>query len=359
MKKQLLTTTALAAAGAFAISGAAHAQASKPSLSLGGWGEGIVVMADQDIGGRVGVDVQHDSEIHFKGAATLDNGIKLATRVELEGNVSAGDQIDEAYVTVTGSFGQFRIGSDDNAAHLEVTSYAGTWATQVGQNAALDSNDVATRPTGFDGQTNIRLDIGDGDSEKITYFTPRIGGFRAGFSYLPSSEEDANNSMSPVSAGRHEGVAATASFEHKFGAVGLGLAAGYLQWSPGPTDTSGDDPKGWNVGGMVDVGAFRFAAGYLRSMNEGDNANVLELGARFKAGKNNFSVGYIHGEDDGAAAVTGEDETDIVLLSYRRDLGPGVQYRLNLWWVDYSGENAGSADDNETVALSTSVRVAF
>jgi hypothetical protein len=362
LKKQLLTTTALAAAGAFAISGAAYAQASKPTLSLGGWGEGIVAISDQDNRGSgtgtVGVDVHHDSEIHFKGATTLDNGIKLATRVELEGNTSA-DTIDEAYVTVTGSFGQFRIGSDDNAAHLEVTSYAGTWATQVGQNAALDSADMATRPSGFSAQTNIRLDVGDGDAEKITYFTPRIGGFRAGFSYLPSSEEDANGSMSQRSTERHEGFAGTASFEHKFGAVGLGLAAGYLEWTGrGPSDAATADPRGWNVGGRVDVGAFRLAAGFMSTREDGTNANVTELGARYKMGKNNFSVGYIHGEHDGTTAA-GEDETDILLVSYRRDLGPGVQYRLNLWWVDYTGEDAGNADDNEALALSTSVRVAF
>ena len=47
------------------------------------------------------------------------------------------------------------------------------------------------------------------------------------------------------------------------------------------------------------------------------------------------------------------------MISYRRDLGPGVQYRLNLMYADYEGETVGSADDNEGIALTTSVRLAF
>jgi len=42
-----------------------------------------------------------------------------------------------------------------------------------------------------------------------------------------------------------------------------------------------------------------------------------------------------------------------------RRVGPGVQYRLHYMWADYSGENLGSADDNEGMALTTSVRLAF
>ena len=47
MKKQLMTTTALVAAGVIATSGAALG-ASKPKLSLGGWFEGIIGIADQE-----------------------------------------------------------------------------------------------------------------------------------------------------------------------------------------------------------------------------------------------------------------------------------------------------------------------
>jgi hypothetical protein len=355
-----MTTTALAAAGVLAATGA-YAQAKKPTLSLGGWGEGIVVIADQDSGvvtKTVGVDVQHEAEIHFNGSATLDNGIKLATRVELEGNVSTGDQIDEAYVTVTGSFGQIRLGSDDNAPSQIGASY-GTGGTQVANHTLKDSNDVATRPSGHEANfTKGQEPSFTGDAEKITYFTPRIAGFRAGFSWEPSSQEDANNSLSPTST-RHDGYSAGAEYTGKFGEVGLGLFAGYANIAGGSSDTEDSHPQAASFAARVDFGGFRVSALYGRTWNDSaDSTETWDIGARYVAGKNHFSIGYVTSESQ-ASTTVGDDETDIVLLSYRRDLGPGVQYRLNLWWVDYTGETVGSTDDSETFALQTSVRVAF
>jgi outer membrane protein OmpU len=369
LKKQLMTTTALAAAGILAATGAIAAEkAKKPTLSLGGWGEGIVVIADQDstVTKAVGVDVQHEAEIHFKGSATLDNGIKLATRVELEGNVSAGDQIDEAYVTVSGSFGQIRIGADDNAASSTGTGF-GTGGTQVANHTIKDSNDVATRPSGHNAALNMQEPSFTGDAEKITYFTPRIGGFQLGLSWEPSEQEDANNSLSPTSS-RHDGFSVSAEFSQKFGGVGLGLYAGYSNIAGGSSDLEDNHPQAAAFGARVDFGGFRLSGLYGKKWNNGtgngagtsgNTQEVIDLGARYKAGANHFSIGYVYGEDDGDTRNGATDDTQIVLASYRRDLGPGVQYRLNLWWVDYTGENVGSTDDGETFALSTSVRVAF
>ena len=144
MKKQLMTTTALVVAGVLATSGVALAQkkASKPSLRLGGWFEGGVGVVDDDDNGsnapHIGVDVFHDSEVHFKGSATLDNGIKIRTRVEIEGNTEGAATInDEAYINISGGFGQIRIGAEDGAGHLMTTGTLGHWATNAGQNTAF------------------------------------------------------------------------------------------------------------------------------------------------------------------------------------------------------------------------------
>ena len=149
VKKQLLTTTALVAAGMITATGSANAI----SLSLGGFQEGIVGAVDNK-SGRSGVregasfDVQHDGEIHFKASTTLDNGLKIRTRVELESATSSADQIDEAYISVSGNWGEVRIGSEDNAAHLMVTPTMGSWATNVGQNLNFDVTDWVILPTG-------------------------------------------------------------------------------------------------------------------------------------------------------------------------------------------------------------------
>ena len=85
----------------------------------------------------------------------------------------------------------------------------------------------------------------------------------------------------------------------------------------------------------------------------------MSFGAKYDFGMNHISAGYSGGWSEGAKAVSADDEAHRILVSYRRDLAKGIQYRLNFFYADFEGEVAGSADDNEGVAVTTSVRVAF
>ncbi|MCP4393231.1 MAG: porin, partial [Alphaproteobacteria bacterium] len=122
MKKILLGTTALVAAGVIS----SAAQASEPiKLEVGGYMDWWVAAVDQkeDYENETGiqsnnVDVFGNGEIHFKGSTTLDNGVKLGVQVELEGgNRSESDPIDESYITVDSQYGRVVLGSDDNVAY--------------------------------------------------------------------------------------------------------------------------------------------------------------------------------------------------------------------------------------------------
>jgi len=374
MKKQLMTTTALVAAGVIASSGAALG-ASKPKLSLGGWFEGIVGIADQDeaaVGNRVGLDVHQDSEVFFKGSVKLDNGIKIKTRVELEGtSANSSDTIDEAYMGIKGKFGEIRIGSEDNAAHLMTTGMMGSWATNVGQNLNFDVGDWVEKPPGHGLSTVNRLDLGEGDSEKLTYFTPRVGGFQVGVSYMPSFNEGTNNTPEKTSTANHSGFAVAAKYTGKFDGVGIGAAIGYAAVNPAAGANNQSDPKGLAAGLKVTFGQITIAGGYHREMNlepdnpagggsaiTNDGQTALDFGIKYDAGKNKFSLGYNTVESKGTTAA-GDDEYQGAMLSYRRDLGPGVQYRLNFMYGDFEGEDTGSADDNDGYAITTSVRLSF
>ena len=100
MKKVLLSSTALVAAGVMATAPASAAE--KLSAKVGGYMEQWVgyTSVDDDnaaAGDTSGFDVKSDSEIHFNGVTTLDNGIKVGIHVELEGHTESGgaaDQID-------------------------------------------------------------------------------------------------------------------------------------------------------------------------------------------------------------------------------------------------------------------------
>jgi outer membrane protein OmpU len=371
MKKQLMTTTALVAAGVIASSGAALG-ASKPKLSLGGYFEAILGASDQDekatgIGNRVGVDVQHDSEIYFNGSVTLDNGIKIRTRTELEGqSANSADTIDEAYMAISGKFGEIRIGSEDNVAHLMTTRVSGSWATGVGQNLSFDVPDWIERPTGLGISSVNRLDLGDADAEKISYFTPRFSGLQLGLTYTPSFNEGENGTPEETASGHHHGFSAAVSYKGKMGGAKVDAAAGYSRAKPDSDSQNWSEPQGMAVGAKVTFGKITVAAGYQREWNlESDQTSVtndgqtaIDLGIQYNLGKNKFSLGYNTTESKGTVAA-GEDEYQSAMLSYRRDLGPGVQYRLNVMYGDWEGEDVGTADDNDGYAITTSVRLAF
>lgn len=72
---------------------AAPAMADGPTLKLGGYfDQKLSIMSNDSSALRQDdLDVRTDVEVYFLGAAQLDNGIKIRTRVELEGGTT-GDR---------------------------------------------------------------------------------------------------------------------------------------------------------------------------------------------------------------------------------------------------------------------------
>ena len=133
MRKVLLGSTALVAAGLVAGT-SAPAQAAEPiKLSLGGYYQAFfTVRAQSDVDNEgVGAgqntfgndetvhytDVQQEGEVWFVGETTLDNGIKVGVNVQLEAETQ-GDQIDEHYVYFSGNFGRLVVGAENAAPYL-------------------------------------------------------------------------------------------------------------------------------------------------------------------------------------------------------------------------------------------------
>lgn len=394
MKKQLLTTTALVAAGVFTITGAALAQ--KPTLSLGGSTEQIFGVGENDDafdavnGQRTGFDQHSDTEIHFNGAVTLDNGIKIRTRVELEGNsadttagrnsnvingapgtgsngagAGSADYIDENWMRISGSFGEVRLGSGDAAAQAMTTGYLGTWATNVGQNLAFDTTDWIQNTQTV--STVGRVDLSS-DAEHISYFTPRFAGFQAGLSYIPSDNEDVNNQRALAGAGDADGWSMGLNFDRKFGGVGVGVAVGYATERETGTATDRDN---WGIAGRVDFSGFRIAMSWV-DREEQNTAGVtgggqqgqetFEVGGRYIFGPNAVSIAYLAAETDGSqASGRNGDEAEVLFLAYRRTLGPGVFWKVTGMFADFDdGATAAAAGaSNDGHALTTSIQIRF
>lgn len=136
MKKLLLGTAAVAMAATFA---AAPASA-QLKLGVAGHAKLYTSWLDQDtasddldtvIGahslsttdeseGERSFDILRETEIHFTGETTLDNGLTVGAHVEADVDGTTGDNFttEEAYAYFSGAWGRVNLGMEDGAAFL-------------------------------------------------------------------------------------------------------------------------------------------------------------------------------------------------------------------------------------------------
>jgi len=364
MKKSLLATTALAALGAVAVAGPATA-AEKIKISVGGYMEQWFGYADSK--GSVqadadGFDQQSDGEIHFKGSTTLDNGIKIGVNVQLESQSEQndfarqanGDQIDEQFAYVEGSFGRINLGSENAASYL---MHYGIPSHGVG----TDSGDHAGWIAGFDftgARTNGRGP--DNDAEKITYFTPRFSGFQLGASYTPEVEQDVdgirvrrNNVTTNKEANgiRDNAFSIAGNFNRAFGDIKVQASAGYSDF--GDEDVSLGDLESYQFGLRLGFGGFGIAGTYGEEDRAvGSTQETIGLGLNYAAGPFGVSLAYIGSERDNT-----QQEQDAFELGAKYKLGPGVEARGAVLYAE--GDNAAGAEVANGFAVVGGLKLGF
>src|SRR6185295_13825408 len=311
MKKVLLGTTALLGAGLVA-SPAFAADGIK--LGVGGFFKSAYMMVfDDDAEGEAGNERNtdgffQDAEVHFTGSTTLDNGLEVGARIELEGENSE-DQIDEAWVYFSGGFGEFRIGSlDDALGDLCVFAPGGT------------ANFSAYSPNQWGANTltsnSICFGVDDvGDSQKIVYFSPVFAGFQIGVSYVPSSDKETHVD----GVGPHLGMPTNVddTSRHNVSVYGLynyEAEDWYIQlgaggsWEGNVEKADGgpnrEESEFYQTGVLVGIGAFSFGASFnyfndddlfVATLENGDvtaDRWVLGVGATYSMDAWIFGIGY-------------------------------------------------------------------
>ena len=199
MKRVLYGTTALAAAGAMAATPAAAEEGVK--LGIGGYYNTFFWVGDYSESSNDARDFTEtglfaDGEVHFKGSTTLDNGITFGVQVELEA-FQSGDQIDENYAFVEGSFGRLVIGGENTAAYM--MQYAapnvGTpinsgWITSFVPPPQTTGGSTAVAVGFRTPQLSTYVDLMN-DDHALNYFSPRFSGFEFGASYVPAATVNA------------------------------------------------------------------------------------------------------------------------------------------------------------------------
>ncbi len=345
MKKVLLAGTALVGAALFAAPASAELK-----LDLGGHfkGYGVYVDEDAEVADQRDFEFRKDTEIHFTGETTLDNGLTVGVHVEQQ--VENDNLNNESYAYFSGGWGRVNFGNEDGAAYL----------LQVAAPSA-DSNIDGLRTYIRGYQSAIELDydhaqFGNGPSgtgaDRLTYLSPKFNGFQAGVSYAP--ESGTNNGIAAMGAGGAEDLwEIAARWDGEFSGFGISVGAGY---STSDNDAGVAEPEGWNIGANVAWNQFSFGAAYL------DEQDVVGLdvdtttwvvGAAWDNGPYHVGASYLAREDDAAG---GDADSYKATLGAGYTFGPGMTFRGAL----AMGETVvGAADEQEFTQVTIGTDINF
>jgi hypothetical protein len=415
-----MATSALALAGAMAAGPASAAD--MLAIGVGGYMEQWVGFANRDDSGvDGGFDVQTDAEVHFKGSLESDSGLKFTVHVELEaandsvsGLGADGDkktdetEIDEAFVRVSGAFGDIEIGQRDP---IHARMHYATGDAGVGLNAGDTGNWIPGAYLETAGWTI------PGDNRNIIYITPRVNGVQVGLSYGADAGSEKASTTAPDN--NDDSVwAAGINFNETIGDMSFKVSLGHLNRAQsaesvfagtdsadnmGSISKGNDDQTFTNAGISIGMGAFTFGASYATRDNgtfvpactvttafdhDGDNTtddaavdsavacdseNIVYAGAT--EADNNVAVGMVDDESgqsdtwalgigytDGPLSLSvghvsyeqeDGDERTATMVSAGYKLAPGVAWKTSIFGVE------DDTKDTEGTAFVTGLRIDF
>ena len=332
MKKVLLGTTALAAAGLLAgnVAVADDEMMEGPvTVGVGGYTTGVIGFASDSSDTMRGHGISYVYEFGVSGSTTLDNGITVAVSGQV-GRSSGGnlDELDEIHTTVSGSFGSIRLGRTESAAFN--TTHA---APGAGIGGMMGVNYYWFSTAGGGVNTYSGLGAAE-DALKVVYTSPNFNGLTVGLSYAPEDSED-NFAGREIGNGfgAHTAVGLTYSTDFMAGGS-LSFGAGYETVDD---ETGGASPEASRFGINVGVDQLSFG-GSMFDVDGG--AMQYDVGASWTEGATELGVQYAN--DDGSASMAAAH------LTYT--LGPGILVGAQL-----AGIAADGADDVTQFMLGTAV----
>lgn len=333
MNKLMLGAAAVALT--LAVSPAFAADDAGVKLGLGGHFKGYVNYTDED--NVNSVDLLRETEVHFGGETTLDNGLTVGAHIEATADGADAFDTDESYVYMAGSWGRVNIGEEDGAAYL----------LQVAAPSADDNIDGIRqfiKPDALSGATDYANDLAR-NADKVTYLSPVFSGFQAGVSYsVENSSAGSGGNRPPVNASTgvladSDVMEAAVRYEGMVGSVGMIAGGGYT--TAGDTDT--DE---WNLGADLDIGAFGLGAVYTTLDVANTDTDTMVFGADYTTGPFKLGASYLNQDVDGGA------ETDRFAAGVTYSYGPGMTFRGS---VGYKDVDATVDTDATTVSVGTQI----
>ena len=345
MKKLLLGTTALIAAGAFV--GAAQAaddemMAGPVTVGIAGYTVGAIGLASNNMDGDDnpvrGEEIFHVYEFGVSGSTTLDNGITVAVHTQLG---SSGDDFDEQHITLSGAFGSLRIGRTESAAFNATVAAPG-----AGLGGSFGVNYAWYNPATSPVNTYSGLVE---DAQKVVYTSPNFNGLTIGMSYAPDGSDagaGAGRTTNDQVISKKTGADIGQMSEHM--ALGMSYSTAFMDggsmniglgYEVASNEEGGDAGEAMKVGASVSIDQISFGGGMYDTGEE--DGMQFDVGASWSEGATELGLQY-GGNQDG--------DTGMMALHLTYTLGPGVIIGGQI----ASGSSAG-AEDVTQILLGTSV----
>ena len=323
MRKLLLSSSALVAAAS--ISSYAVAD-----VSVTGAFEWRYTSISSGIPASDGTEFGTDNEVTIKFTNKTDTGLTLTGVYDFDadgaGDFSGGD---ESHLTIAGGFGSVSLGLNDAAND----------AFGIGEHDLIDE-DLSGAPSTSSIVTTAG-ESGNSDSNKITYMTPAMGGFKAGYSIADSGTATQSTDQTAMGA-----------------SYTMPMAGGSLMIRYNKQSTDGvasSETEASNYGAKLTMGAASIIVAHGESTigtgaSQSDDRTADGVSVRYNLGG---------GMSVGASTVTAEDDKDtasginekytanIAEVSYT--IAPGLSAKVTYLDYDYKagGETANSnADDS-------------
>jgi len=311
MRKLLLTSSALVAAAS--ISSYAVAD-----VSVTGGFEWKYTQQAADVTAKDGDSFHTDNEVVIKFTNKTDNGLTVTGKVELDVDTTnpagGGTTVnDESVLSISGGFGTFRLGQEDpvdESFGIDEQDLIDEEGNGLGTSATLGNT------------SNLGL---AGDSNKIAYVTPKMGGFQAGYSIADSGDNETTDTN-----------AIGASYTMPIG--GGSMVVKYNQ----ATKDGGTDTDTTNMGVQLNMGAMTLIA----------SNGTKEIASDEDIEGNGFAIKYDMGGGMTIAAATVEvtdelDKSGAEEEKYTANIGevvytvaPGLKAKVT--YTDYEYKDGGS-----------------
>jgi len=352
MKRALIGTSALVAAGMLVTAVSANA-ADPISPSVGGYFNAAVAYVSEDdtsVTNRRNHAIQTDSEIVFRGATTLDNGIEFGVKIEWATD-TATFTIDEQmmYLENEETWGRIEIGSEDGAS-----DQFRHWAPLV-IGSAITGCSTFSAVTVTNAAFAFTCGGATGDQTKVTYRGPRLLGMQWGISYTPETAD-----FTTLSGSRGDNTTDDVGGVVELGANWSGAMGGASiraggGWVNLPAEAAGEqDAQQWNFGATVSMNGWNLG-GMWKASESGppllQDTPITNFRLGLTTSMSGMTVGLEYTKNETERAGGQSDEVTGVSIAANRSLGPGVSMGAMIRSWDMADDANAAASENSATEL--------